>query len=1154
MNGFRESSNDEMLQLSQESIFVGDSLQAEEFTPPADSVPPVDTPLREDIDPSVVNSDDEAAANAVQWFEQLEPQLKLIDIPIEKLGHLSNLNNAFDIPYHWLGRVREIFSLYLKKTLEATTDENRLKYAVRYKLLPVALLGKSSKSGRSFVPLNKLLTTRTALLKRDDWSQFRVENYTRPKSTGVWLPPSDEERRRLKHRRVTQLVHNGEIGKGARRLVQQEVMEADRLSSQEMLAKLQDLHPQPNPAVESLLSVDMQRELAQFQASPENNVSIDTRRLLSLKIFRNKLIKGGFAKARYEHLAELMEVNRSEQSVAARHFTDLYVRYLELLINGDMPQPFYRIMADIEVIGIQKPKASSKDVRPIGFNDIDRRIAFAYLTPMAVEDSLQRFAAAGQVANLPAAAEKYIFAVQASLEKCPTHDVGDLDAQSAFQKIPQDFLMYAVMKTHPWMYPWVSRMYGGNRRVFVCLERIVHEFSATMGVTQGCVGAGYLYNLVTIPLLERIREVLHLKTSLDVSTAASSQSQQSDFSYTPASSDLRPGAEGGVSTSYSQLRQRHRRQFHEQEGITDLPVERGAVIAYYDNITFHTQENAFDAVLDSVIQSGPRYGYELNMAKTKILLGVRASRESALERKQQLMDKYGLPADGVRIHADNCADDVERAKYGLSLLGGYIGHPDFIKAGLQDKINQLNEEKKLLIQYEQYQNKFVILQRSFMRKFNHLLRTTQPDLIRDFAVQFDLFKKEVVESIVCVNNKVLDEKTWRQMGLKVNDGGLGLTPSVEVVLTAYIAGVVASYSHLPDDLQRDLRSTDGSSEVYPNLVSAFRSAVALIEGQIDTTIPIDSLFSNGNIADKGYRLQESLQDKVYDVELQKFKREVVPTMSKTRKKIYVGTASLTSAAWLAVVPHKEDLRMSSLLFQASLCRRYYLDQPTIGANLRCTCKKAAMIDPKGVHLQQFCGIDGFRTETHNALSHCVANVMRGAGCLVRTEQRICPDNGRKSDVATNHNPLGPAPLHIDCMVTSVHEEDGEILSNAKALLQGRAAEDGYQYKVNDYGELPTKNNFHFLPFIVENHGFIHPQSLKLLEVLAAKAELTWRLPSKVIFEYWLKVLSVTVHRAMANSIVSRARTLTSGIATSKRSAWKPIIPEDVREYMYMNGR
>ncbi len=86
----------------------------------------------------------------------------------------------------------------------------------------------------------------------------------------------------------------------------------------------------------------------------------------------------------------------------------------------------------------------------------------------------------------------------------------------------------------------------------------------------------------------------------------------------------------------------------------------------------------------------------------------------------------------------------------------------------------------------------------------------------------------------------------------------------------------------------------------------------------------------------------------------------------------------------------------------------------------------------------------------------------------------------------------------------VHEENGETLSNAKALLKGRAAEDGYQYKVNDYGELPTKNNFHLLPFIVENHGFIHPQSLKLLEVLAAKAELTWLLPSKVIFEYWLK--------------------------------------------------
>jgi hypothetical protein len=68
---------------------------------------------------------------------------------------------------------------------------------------------------------------------------------------------------------------------------------------------------------------------------------------------------------------------------------------------------------------------------------------------------------------------------------------------------------------------------------------------------------------------------------------------------------------------------------------------------------------------------------------------------------------------------------------------------------------------------------------------------------------------------------------------------------------------------------------------------------------------------------------------------------------------------------------------------------------------------------------------------------------------------VSPITGRKSDVATNHNSLGPAPLHIDCMVTSVHEENGEILSNAKALLQGRAAEDGYQYKVNDYGSLFT---------------------------------------------------------------------------------------------------
>ena len=551
--------NVDFIQLSQEASIVRDSLlqensQASTYLGGSGG----------EEQPQDRSDDDDAAAqrDAEEWFDQLDPNLKLVDIPINKLGHICNLNNAIDIPYHWLGRIREIFTQYLKKSNEASTPEERLKYAVRYKLLSLALLGKSAKSSRSFVPLNKLLSTRCALLKRDDWSQFLVVHYARPESVGNRQVLTDDERRQLRHRKVTQLIHSGEIGKGARRLAQPEIRDGDRLSSEEMLDKLRALHPVRNPQIASLLTPEMQRELEEFQASPENHVTIDIKRLLSLKILRHKLIKGGFTKTRYEHLAALLEVNRSEQSPAARQFAEHYVRYLEMLVNGNLPDAFYGILADVEATGIQKPKASSKDIRPIGFNDIDRRLLFAYLTPIAEEETRQRFAAASQVANQPSAAEKYIFSVQAGLEACRSHDMGDLDAKAAFQKVPTDFLLYSVYKAHPWLYPFVSRVYGKNRHVFVNLDHNVYEFTASMGVTQGCVGAGYLYNLVTVPLLERIREVIYAVAAPIVGAAANadqSQSQQSNFSYTPALSDLQ-GAGGRL--GLSQLRQQHRRRFH----------------------------------------------------------------------------------------------------------------------------------------------------------------------------------------------------------------------------------------------------------------------------------------------------------------------------------------------------------------------------------------------------------------------------------------------------------------------------------------------------------------------------------------------------------------------------------------------------------------
>ena len=245
-----------------------------------------------------------------------------------------------------------------------------------------------------------------------------------------------------------------------------------------------------------------------------------------------------------------------------------------------------------------------------------------------------------------------------------------------------------------------------------------------------------------------------------------------------------------------------------------------------------------------------------------------------------------------------------------------------------------------------------------------------------------------MESIASADNKELDEKTWRQMELKVNDAGLGLTPSRAVVSPAYIAGVVAAFPFLPTSLQNDLKSEDGTSATFPGIVGSFRDEVTSLSAQLDSVIPIDSLFNKTNYVDKGCKLQESLQDRIYDKELQTFKNEVVQSMARNRKAIFVSTCSATGSAWLTVVPRREELRMQPAHFQAALCHRYYLDQPSIPTNLRCTCKRGAVIDGKGVHIQQFCAMEGMRSETHDSVARTIADIMRGAGCLVRTEHRV----------------------------------------------------------------------------------------------------------------------------------------------------------------------
>ena len=68
-----------------------------------------------------------------------------------------------------------------------------------------------------------------------------------------------------------------------------------------------------------------------------------------------------------------------------------------------------------------------------------------------------------------------------------------------------------------------------------------------------------------------------------------------------------------------------------------------------------------------------------------------------------------------------------------------------------------------------------------------------------------------------------------------------------------------------------------------------------------------------------------------------------------------------------------------------------------------------------------------------------------------------------------------------------------------------------------------------LPFVIESNGLLHPKSKQFLKWLANKCADMRRLSPKVMYNFFLKSVSITLQRNIAKSINSRLATCLSNI-------------------------
>ena len=173
----------------------------------------------------------------------------------------------------------------------------------------------------------------------------------------------------------------------------------------------------------------------------------------------------------------------------------------------------------------------------------------------------------------------------------------------------------------------------------------------------------------------------------------------------------------------------------EKPTLAEGKLHEAEAFSYYDNTTIHAAEEDCARVLHFINDHGSKFGLHLNLNKCHVLLGVRQSLKTACTAKEMYSDVFNIPRDNIQVHPEN--DPKVEERYGIKLLGGFVGTDSFITKQVRLKLQELQSQQQHILTFKNEQAKYIILQRSFQLRVVHMMRTTPTSLLVDFCNEFD---------------------------------------------------------------------------------------------------------------------------------------------------------------------------------------------------------------------------------------------------------------------------------------------------------------------------------------------------------------------------------------------------------------------------------
>ena len=564
-------------------------------------------------------------------------------------------------------------------------------------------------------------------------------------------------------------------------------------------------------------------------------------------------------------------------------------------------------------------------------------------------------------------------------------------------------------------------------------------------------------------------------------------------------------------------------------------VDVGICPAFFDDINCVAPFDNGVAMLKYSVNNGRECGLNIQHGKTIILLGICASHEEAVGRKNTYRDILRISNEDadrcIKIHPDNVPSECDKLpaskSYGAKILGVPVGSNDFINDWLTVKILELKREaEQLLKSVTSVQVQWNLIYYCLRNKVNHVFRVLPPRLTTVFVGKFESLMKSVYENHV---GMPLTPSQWTQVKLSFDEGGNGLGDAFCTSIAGFIASSLSCFEVVKEITKdNDLFFDESSNSLW--ITDVWESVAIFNNNIVGDRFTIPEL-----LLDSGPQLQHRLT-KLMDSKLGfEFHNCSSTTPIDRARKLSVKCSE--SGGFLRATPNPNTTLMSNDEWITSIRLRLGLPLQFIPHNCQCVCKSRHKVDRQGYHFFD-CKNGGERFDTHNELCKNIFILGCTAGLTGKVEPLLNhASSSRRGDFQLHSPHLSNLTEYRNCSPSADVIGDVKVSFPCSATYlrlgshskEGLTALDAYKKKVNKY----TSNNLDllqgriFIPVSFESFGRFHPSVKPLIAALCAKAAMISGVSKSVLCNYWINRISVILQKNIARMMLSRVERIVS---------------------------